>query len=238
MSNSAGPKIIRDASLILNLDAANYKSYPGTGTAWTDLTKNKLNATITGCTYSSGNLGSLVYNGTTSTYVTIPDSTTIRTQSFTIAAWVKFAAFNSFNGIICKPQTASGWTSPYLSFNMRINNNGTAFETSIGSVSTYSGTSTAYTFSTNIFYNLVMTYDGATIKGYINGSLITNANVAYTINYTSIPLLLGATGGATGGNTYGETLNGNMYSALIYNRALSATEVYNNFVANRGRFGV
>lgn len=205
----------------------------------TDLTKNRALGTISsGITYNSGNGGSLLYNGAASAYVSIPDSTTIRLQNFTISAWVKFAAFSSFNGIICKPQTASGWTSPYLSFNMRINNNGTAFETSIGSVSTYSGTSTAYTFSTNVFYNLVMTYDGATIKGYINGSLITNANVAYTINYTSIPLLLGATGGATGGNTYGENLNGNIYLASIYNRALTVSEVIQNYNATKGRFGL
>ena len=237
MGTSYNPKIITNG-LLIHLDAANKKSYVGSGSSWIDLTKNKLNATITGCTYSSGNGGSVVYDGTTSTYVTIPDSTVIRTQNFTISAWVKFAGFSSFNGIICKPQTASGWTSPYLSFNMRINSNGTAFETSIGSVSTYSGTSTAYTFSTNIFYNLVMTYDGSTIKGYINRSLITNASVAYTINYTSIPLLLGATGGATGGNTYGENLNGNMYLASMYNRTLSASEVLQNYNATKGRFGL
>jgi len=232
MANAAGPKIIRDSSLILNLDAANPKSYTGTGTTWTDLTKNKLNASITGCTYSSANGGSLVYNGTTSTYITIPDSTTIRTQNFTIAAWVKFAGFNAYNAVICKPQNI-GWTNPYASILMRTDSN-TTFTTSIGSNTTYSNTTTAYSFATNIFYNFVMTYDGATIKGYINSSLITNASVAYTINYTSVPLVIGADGG---GNPYGENLNGNMYNILMYNRALSATEVYNNYVADKGRFG-
>jgi hypothetical protein len=233
MGTSYNPKIITNG-LILNLDAANKKSYIGSGSSWVDLTKNKLNASITGCTYNSGNGGSLVYNGTTSTYVTIPDSTTIRTQNFTIAAWVKFAGFNSFNGIICKPQNTNNWTSPYTSFLMRIDGS-TSFNTSIGSNTTYSGTTTAYTFSTGIFYNLVMTYDGATIKGYINNSLITNANVAYTINYTSIALLIGATGGGT---PYGETLNGNMYLASMYNRALSASEVLQNYNATKGRFGL
>ena len=233
MSLSHHPSIVKNG-LVLNLDAANKKSYPGTGTIWYDLSKNKLNATIAGCTYNSGNLGSLVYNGTTSTYVTIPDSTNIRVQNFTISAWVKFAGFNSYNGIICKPQSANNWTNPFASFLMRTDSN-TSFVTSIGSSTTYSNTSVSYSFSTNVFYNTVMTYDGTTIKAYINGSLVTNSNVGYTINYTSIPLLIGATGG---GIPYGENLNGNIYNTLMYNRTLSAGEIAQNYNALKGRFGL
>lgn len=63
MAYRNGPKIITDG-LVLCLDAAGTKSYPGNGTTWTDLSGNGNNGTlINGPTFSSDNGGSLVFDG-------------------------------------------------------------------------------------------------------------------------------------------------------------------------------
>tara|TARA_A100001515_G_scaffold138418_1_gene131983 strand:+ start:387 stop:1091 length:705 start_codon:yes stop_codon:yes gene_type:complete len=66
MAINAGPKIVEDG-LVLCLDAANRRSYPRTGTVWTDLTANKNNGTLTnmnGSNFSSDGAGSLIFDGT------------------------------------------------------------------------------------------------------------------------------------------------------------------------------
>ena len=64
MGLSHSPSLVMNG-LVLCLDAGNSKSYPGTGTTWTDLSGNGNNGTLTnGPTYSSANGGSLVFDGT------------------------------------------------------------------------------------------------------------------------------------------------------------------------------
>ena len=63
MTTSYSPLIVTDG-LVMYLDAANPKSYPGTGTTWTDISRNNNNGTLTnGPTFSSANLGSIVFDG-------------------------------------------------------------------------------------------------------------------------------------------------------------------------------
>ena len=72
------PRTITDG-LVLALDAANTKSYPGSGTTWTDLSGNGNNGTLTnGPTYNSSNLGSLSFDG-------IDDYSTL-TSNYTLSA--------------------------------------------------------------------------------------------------------------------------------------------------------
>ena len=63
MAFNYSPNIITDG-LVLYLDAANTKSYPGSGTTWRDLSKSQLNGTLTnGPTFNSSNGGSIVFDG-------------------------------------------------------------------------------------------------------------------------------------------------------------------------------
>ena len=64
MSTKYSPKIVTDG-LVLCLDAANSKSYPGSGTSWNDLSRNNNTGTLTnGPTYTSSFGGSSVFDGT------------------------------------------------------------------------------------------------------------------------------------------------------------------------------
>ena len=80
------PKIITDG-LVLALDAGNTKSYPGSGTVWTDLSGNNNTGTLTnGPTFNAANGGSIVFDGTND-YVTLPISTTSG-QALTYFGWL------------------------------------------------------------------------------------------------------------------------------------------------------
>ena len=63
MPNNYGPRIVTDG-LVLCLDAGNSKSYPGSGTAWNDLSRNGNNGTLNGPTFNSADRGSIVFDGT------------------------------------------------------------------------------------------------------------------------------------------------------------------------------
>ena len=83
-------RIVTDG-LALCLDAANSKSYPGSGSTWTDLSGNGNNATLTnGPTYSSANGGSIVFDGVNDT-VSIPASANqaMGTGDCTFEWWAK-----------------------------------------------------------------------------------------------------------------------------------------------------
>ena len=88
MSNFAGPKIARDSSLIINIDAANTKSYIGTGSSWRNLTQNKAVGAMSNCTFSSANQGSIVFNGTSSVvYYPSNSSYSFGTGDFTLESF-------------------------------------------------------------------------------------------------------------------------------------------------------
>ena len=83
MAINYSPKIIRDG-LVLCLDAANPKSYPGTGTAWTDLSGSGNNGTlVNGPVYSSANGGSIDFDGSND-YSSLSSNIIPATGAFTV----------------------------------------------------------------------------------------------------------------------------------------------------------
>ena len=81
--------------LVLCLDAANPKSYPGSGTTWTDLSGNGNNGTlVNGVGYSSDNLGSLVFDGAND-YVNAGNLGSFYSQG-TISYWMNSSAVENF----------------------------------------------------------------------------------------------------------------------------------------------
>jgi hypothetical protein len=100
MGYNHSPRIITDG-LVLVLDAANSKSYSGSGTTWNDLSGNGYVGTLTnGPTFSSDNLGSIVLDGVDD-YVSVssPQNLNAGLNSFTVEAWV-YQKDTGANGII------------------------------------------------------------------------------------------------------------------------------------------
>lgn len=232
MALGFGTNIVTDG-LIFNIDAANKRSYSGAGSNLYDLSSKKNHMTIVGSTLYNDKGGALSFAGNSTTYCYINDNSNLRPANFTASVWVKFNSFSTYNCVFTKPQTGPNWTSPYLSWMIRVNSSST-FECGIGSTSYYSNTG-SYSFQTGKIYNLIMTFDGSYVKGYINNVLVINIARAITVQYQNKPMVLG---GGYGGSPVGEVINGYIYQASLYNRALSANEISLNYKAFSNRFGV
>ena len=88
MAFNYSPKIVTNG-LVLALDAANKKSYPGSGTTWSDLSGNGYTATLlNGTAFSSINFGTFVFDGTNDN-ASIPYNTNLDpTSGITFEAWI------------------------------------------------------------------------------------------------------------------------------------------------------
>jgi hypothetical protein len=237
MSVYAGPEIINDG-LVLALDATNSRSYPGSGTTWTDLTGNSNNGTLVdGPTYSDG---SLVFNGvanrvnSTKPIFKWTADGTIGYQEMTISLWVKTT--DTGGNFYSKPWNGSG------QYNMTITP--TAFSILSGGTS---GNSLG--FDSSIYdgnwKNVVCWVNATNMGHYLNASISASKAHGLTGNAPSVGdgnlgfclMSLFPYSSGWAGNT-GFSINGNMAICKVYSRVLTAAEVSQNFNAIRGRFGI
>ena len=215
------PAVIQ-AGLSIYLDADVSSSYPGTGTTWTDLSGNSRNGTlINGPTFNSG---AIVFDGTND-YVQCSGS--LVTSAATFITWLKRnGTQSSYDGIF---------------FSRGTNTTGLG----IGPASNSIG----YTWN-----DAGSTYDWG------SGLIIPDATwcmVALTVTSTSaIAYLCQSSGITTSTNTVshasttlndikiaqddfgGRFFNGSISVALLYNRALSASEITTTFNLFKNRYGL
>jgi hypothetical protein len=237
-----GPNIITNG-LVLSLDAANIKSYFGSGNVWRDLSGNRNNGTlVNGPTFNSANGGSLVFNGT-NTYVScsIASAQILSNNQFTVNYWLQItgSARGDFFGIknFNTPQDDIGF---FIDTNNKLfayfNVQGTITNNGVGSG--YASISST-TFSRNIIYNITCMKDASQkIVMYVNGVLDNNtySTTTNTANVASTSLWIGSN--RINATTPALTWPGNIYNVQIYNRALSASEILQNYNATKGRFGL
>jgi hypothetical protein len=213
--------------LVLNLDAAKVDSYPGTGTAWNDISGNNNNGTLTnGPTFSGiGKQASIVFDGVDD-YVNGLGPLPSFSQGLTVNCVVNptNASDSIFYSIFSYGNYLRRSSDTYLT-SLEINSAQVIY--SIGSIpiNTYTIVST--------------TYDNTDIKHYINGSLAGTKSSAGTLTNTQFPFP-GQTLYSVGAFILGGGFwyKGNISSVLSYNRALSAAEVSQNFNALRSRYGI
>jgi hypothetical protein len=212
------------ANLSMFLDAGNASSYPGSGTAWTDLSGNSRNGTLTnGPTYSSADGGSIVFDGTND-FVQCTGSLTVTAATF--VTWIRRNGNQGqYDGILFSRGTSITGMDFQLSNQL------------------------AYTWN-----NAVNTYNWN--SGLILPDL-TWCMVAVSVTSSSATAYLCQASGITSAtNTVSHTSTtlddikiafddaaaryfaGNIATAMIYDRALSAGEITQNFNALRGRYGL
>ena len=225
MAGKSGPDIVENG-LVLCLDAANKLSYPGSGTTWTDLSGNNSNGTLTnGPTFSAGNQGSIVFDGAND-YVVVGSKTyTYNGGSWEI--WTKLNSINRQQGFM-----GANVAPLYLNFYMGTNNL-MRWEVIGNSSLTFLSINSTTVFTTGIWYHVIGTFNGVNNTLYINGVQETTTTTGATnipTTYTAA-LYLGDYGaGAFPGAE-------NIAISRIYNRALSAAEVLQNYNATKSRFG-
>lgn len=221
-------------NLVLNLDAGNTSSYSGSGVNWFDISGNSNNGTLTnGPTFNSANGGSIVFDGTND-YVNIPNATSLNpVNNFTLSCWVNITSLSGvFLGIIDKYISAA-LNSGYF---IDIPNGGAGKPTSRfrfgNSTNTYYEAIATNALSIGSWYNVVGVYNGSNISLYVNNLL--ESTTACTGNNTSSsdPIRLGGDGISTNYTPC------KISNTMLYNRALSVSEISQNFNALKNRYGL
>jgi len=213
------PRIVMDG-LVLALDAGNTKSYPGSGSTWYDLSGNGRNATISGSpTFSNGYFSGI----SDSNYFSLSNSGLVpRTNDFTYSCWIYFNAVDSLDTIF----ENGSWTDTLL-----FRYQSTQF--AIYAEGDLRGT-LSWTAITGSWVNLVLRRSSNTVSGFANtNSFGTPFTMTTDINLANTNLLL-----MRSQHTTGQFTNGRLSSFYIYDRALSAAEVKQNFDAHKGRYGL
>jgi hypothetical protein len=228
MATSYGNIPIVTSGLTLCLDAGNLKSYPTTGTTWTDLSKNGNNGTLTnmGVTgFSSSNLGSIVFDGTND-FINL--GTGLNFTSFSSCFWIKFNSLS--NQVII---TKGDWDTNNASYTIAYYSNQIRTDT-FQSTTIYGTTTYNFSPTLGIWYHIAFIADAITSSYslFINGVKVTfTFSNTFRIPKTDVYSV------NIGRNTTGTyPLNGNISNVQIYNRALSASEVLQNYNATKWRF--
>ena len=221
-----GPNIVKDG-LVLHLDAANTKSYQSGSTTWFDKSGYGNNGTLTnGPTFSSVNGGSIVFDGTND-YVTVPPSTslTIEGEGLTLGAWVNYnLTQEDWRGIIYKASANSSGFQLFIDSSERI---------AFGIITTtgFARPNSGVYLSPNTWHYIVGTYDGTNMKIYEDTVLRNTLAKTGTIVNANTNLNIGRSFPT-------EEMPGNIAQAQVYNRALSAEEILQNYTATKSRFGL
>ena len=232
--------------LVLNLDAAKRDSYPGSGTTWYDLSGNGNNGTLTnGPTYTGVSKDAAIVFDGTDDYGSFPtDNLPSGNSEISYNCWFKWdGTFStSFGDFILSYGNDVGPNRVPL---ILISNNGNKILFEFGSSS--GAVTSSISINSGSIVNITATYDKSFNKLYINGS--PNASVSY--NSANITPL--GSNGYTGGlgtlfSVYGNigsgatrrygAYDGNISTAQIYNEALSQFDIWQNFNALKGRYGI
>tara|TARA_R100000008_G_scaffold79667_1_gene61538 strand:+ start:2476 stop:3216 length:741 start_codon:yes stop_codon:yes gene_type:complete len=246
MSVRYNPGIVTEG-LILNLDAADQTSYPGTGTTWTDLSSEGNNGTLEASTMGtvSASLQTIAFKG---------DSTVNDVTEHVVLPVADLKDYSQGSLEFVYKIYSDGYVSPgLLTFGDSSPNNWLMFQsnnddlvikvTSGGSVTINLITAdTAPAIERGKFFHVVFTSDASTNKVYVNGvgpqsiTVLTGSNNGTW--FSAAPSPSRAEIGHLIRSYTSHPMEGEIPICRIYDRALSDTEVRQNFNAQRTRFGM
>ena len=215
------------SGLIMNLDAGNTASYPGTGNIWYDLSGNGYNGTLTnGPTYNSSNGGSIVIDGTND-YINGASISSQLTGDITVEAWIKIStAPSDWARVIGTGANPSGNRTFGLWYDISRRLLWQRYGASDPSIYP------ANVLNYNTWYYVAATTSSNSHALYVNGSSIGTSTASGPWPASNENITIGS---AVGIHTY---LTGNISISRIYNRGLSSTEILQNYNAQKSRYGL
>lgn len=233
MAFNFSPKTVTDG-LVFCLDAANPKSIISGSNTWTDISKNSNNGTLTnGPTYSASNNGSIVFDGVND-YVSVPNNSSVNISTNTISFGGWFNTTRSPNGganyqlLIGK---STGASRQYCIFLSAVNTSN-IYITLTGTSWTQTNVILTTPWAINTWNHIMLVYNGSTFKIYLNGSVVNSTVATGNITAQNYDVKIGY-------DPYeAYSFAGNIALTQIYNRALSATEILQNYNATKTRFGL
>jgi hypothetical protein len=162
--------------------------------------------------------------------INIPDNVSVN-------IWFKITSLTGYQGIVAKRNTSTGYTNYGINFANDFNVFQLYFNTSGGSNFRVLQVAMSSNFTINTWYNVCGVYQKSGLNTisylYKNGVLLSSNSLAGNLTTVSTPLTIGSTS-----VTNEEPFAGNIANVQIYNRALSAQEVLQNYNATKSRFGL
>ena len=227
------PRIVT-SGLVLALDAADRNSYLGTGTIWSDLSGVNNGTLVNSPTFNSANGGSIVFDGTDD-YVNLLNSQILPngTNDFTVSVFFKTSVVSVSNGsyrTIYSTGTYADITDP-VTWKISLRDNGRIdlWWKNASKILTDDA------YNDNKWYCCDFIRQNNIFSLYVNSSL--KKTLSETVNFDFLNSYIGV-GGSSTPPTDGGYFNGNIAQVKIYNRALSATEILQNYNATKTRFGL
>jgi len=209
---------------VLYLDAGDPASYPGSGTAWTDTIGGKVFYFSYTPTYSSLDGGKLYFDGS---YMAEASPSLSSLSNWTVAVW--HYSYGATNQPVIWESYASSANVNYLLGN----SGGSGFVAGFRDVGgVLRATGPSYQLTPFGWYYIVGTYDGATVKLYVNNVLIDSAN------QTAASVSSGGSIQLMGNSELGEYLEGSLATVGIYNTALTAGQISSIWNSTKSRFGL
>lgn len=224
--------------LVLALDAADRNSYVSGSTTWFDVAGSNNGTLTNGPTFNSGSGGSIVFDGvddymiSTAVNGTGIMNPTLYGETIAVNIWFKSTSTQASQYVI----NSGGYTGTVTGICLVVNDGGVSgneFVTIVTATKRYQINSLNFV-SVNEWVNICFTTDGINMYVYKNGSLLStvgSSSISGSSNNQGLQL-----SGPNGQTRF--LFVGNIASTQIYNRALSADEVQQNYNAQKGRFGL
>ena len=222
-----GPNIVTDG-LLLAYDAGSERSYSGSGTTASNIIDSSTGTLVNGVAFNSANGGYWEFDGTDD-YISIANANSPQftaNQAFTISYIVYL---NRVTGTYMAPVMKGSFGSSYG----HLIGSGTLFLVYTDNDSSPElAISGMLTNDTNKWVSITQTYDGNKIYVYRNGVLAGQSGTGVSLTVNTSNLYLGSN------NSTGYYLDGDVATVKMYNKALSASEILQNFNAQKSRFGL
>ena len=207
--------------LVLHLDAANTRSYPGSGNTVYDLSGSGNTSALTnGPTYLSSNLGAFVLDGSNDYILVNSQANILSKTAYTKIAFIYISNFSTVNNIISGGFSGQHAFWMFGTDKLNAGHNG-AWNTVVGATS----------LSLNTWYFAAVTYSNSTgWKLYLNGR--EDGTSADTTTFTGNQEI------SIGSYSTSNNFTGRIASVQVYNRVLSASEIVQNYNATKRRYGL
>ena len=226
MTLAHSPSIVTNG-LVLYLDAANRRSYPGSGTTWSDLSGNGNNGTLTGGpTFSNNNSGSIVFDGVDDFVNMNQPAISLSPNRWTVCTWIKPG--NQTSRFLTPNSVGIDQFLWYNSTSQRVD----VQIAELADTNERGRNGTTNTIPIDVWSHSCVSIDNLNIKIYANSKLTNQYTETVSIGDWSGAWRLGQ----RGNNTFWYL--GEFSSFIVYNRALTADEIQQNFDAHRSRFGI
>jgi hypothetical protein len=222
------PAVPVTSNLVLYYDPSNPSSYTGTGTTINDLSGNGLNGTMSNITFTNPYF---TYNGSSS-QIAIADNVLLEPGSgdWTMEVWVNQSV--SGNDVVLGKFPPGGAQTSYA-----IRTTATTYYGQLGSSSSFQN-STNYVGTIGTWYQIVYVFTNVaanTLQTFVNGSSI--GSVAHSLS-SILNTTTGLYIGSYNNGEYPQWFDGRIGITRLYNKSLTASEVLQNFNADKSKYGL